>query len=138
MKSIEYEVIITLSPPTAAAITTTTPITTTTTPITTTTTTTTIAASPTTSSTQCNKLRGGKIRPNRLYICRIYMKKISTKSDCRKFVRKLKAMDDNARSDIRFELKQVGHDRQRPMIIAKVNQQAVEMVSHIYSIRIFL
>lgn len=66
------------------------------------------------------------------------MTKTSTKSDCKKFVRKLKAMDNDAKSDLRFVLKQVGHDRGRPMIIAKLNQQAVDMVSHICSIRTYL
>ena len=117
-------------PPTTetATITTTTP-TTTTTAITTTTPT----EVSTSASLQCNKLRGGTIRLHRLNLCRIYMTKTSTKSDCRRFVRKLNAMDNDAKSDIRFELKQVGHDRQRPMITAKLNQQAVDMVSYIYS-----
>ena len=138
MKSIEYEVIFTLPPPVTETTTITTPTPTTAAATTTTTTTaTTITTTPTEVSTpaslQCNKLRGGTIRLHRLNLCRIYMTKTSTKSDCRRFIRKLNAMDNDAKSDIRFELKQVGHDRQRPMITAKLNQQAVDMVSHIYS-----
>ena len=138
VKSIEFEVVFTLSPPTSetSAITTTTPKTTTAIVTTTATATTAIPiteiSTPSSRTLQCNKLRGGKIRSNRLNLCRIYMKKTSTKSDCRRFVRKLKAMDNDVKSDIRFEFKQVGHDRQRPMITAKLNQQAVDMVN-IYS-----
>ena len=123
VKSIEYDVNITIPPPTTHVTTTTPPPTITTAQ----------TASPprTTPSTQCNKLRGGEIRLGRLNLCRIYMSKSSTKFDCRRFVRKLKAMDDNARNDVQFKLKEVGHDRQRPMIIARINQQALDMVSHI-------
>ena len=58
----------------------------------------------------------------------------STKSDCRKFIRMMEAMDNSVKSDVRFEVKQVGHDRQRPMIIAKLNIEAIDKVNYIYCI----
>ena len=133
--SIEKDALVAISPPsnpetstpsTAAPITTVT---------TTTTTTTTTGSTPsevsTTSTIRCSKLRGGKIKSQGSKVCRIYMKTTSTQSDCRKFVRKMKAMNKNYNNGIKFVTKEVGHHKQRPMIKARLNLKALDMVNNI-------
>ena len=43
-------------------------------------------------------------------------------------------MDNSVKNNVRFEVKQVGHDGQRPMIIAKLNSEALAKVNYIYLI----
>lgn len=118
---------------TTAVTTTTTSAITTLVPTTAATTSTTTSTTSTTTSTkapasQCNKLRGGKIKPEGFNDCRIYMKKSSTKGDCRRFVRKMKAMNNDSKNNMQFVVKNVGHHKERSMILAELNRPALDKV----------
>lgn len=140
VKLIEMDITVNPLPsqPESSTPTTTTTTATTTTTTMTTTTPSTITTAPTTTETlHCSKLRGGEIKPQGLNLCRIYLKRSKTKHDCKKLVRKLKAMDNDPASDIQVEIKEVRHHSDRPMIIAKLNLKALDTVrSNIYGMHI--
>ena len=126
VKSIENDKEVSINPkPETTTEPTTKPVTTTGTS----TTATPSTATEVTATPQCSKIRGGEIKPRGSSLCRIYMTKDNTKADCRRFVRKMTAMDTDSQNNIQFVLREVSHHRQRPVIIAMLNLPAVDMVS---------
>ena len=116
------------SMPTTSTTTPTTVTTTNTTTTTTPTTATTVTEPSTTSTLKCSKLRGREVNLQELNHCRIYLKKDRSKADCRRFVMQMRAMDSDPGSDIQFEDSHVSHHKERPMIEAKLNAKAIDMV----------
>ena len=82
----------------------------------------------TNSSTKCNKLRG-TVPESGVSLCRIYMTKSNSKADCSQFIDHMKAMNDDPNSAVQFTVTSISHHKQRPMIKAKLNADAVNKVS---------
>lgn len=77
---------------------------------------------------KCNKLRG-TLPESGVRFCKIYMTKSNNQQDCSQFIEHMKAMNEDPDNTIQFTVTSVSHHKQRPMIIAKLNLDAINTVS---------
>ena len=77
---------------------------------------------------KCNKLRGA-LPESGVSLCKIYMTKSNNQQDCSQFIERMKAMSEDPDNTIQFTVAGVYHHKQRPMIKAKLNLDAINTVS---------
>lgn len=88
-------------------------------------------------STKCSKLRG-TVPESGVSLCRIYMTKSNNKEDCSQFIDNMKAMNDDPNSAVQFTVTSVSHHKERPMIKAKLNADAVNTVSALLDMHVYV
>ena len=77
---------------------------------------------------KCNKLKG-TLPESGVSLCKIYMKKSNNQQDCSQFIKHMKEMNEDPSNAIKFTVTSVSHHKQRPMIKAKLNLDAINTVS---------
>jgi len=77
---------------------------------------------------KCEKLKG-TLPKSGVSLCRIYMKKSNTKKDCDQFITHMEAKNKDPNNAVQFAVTSVSHHKQRPMIKAKLNMDAINMVN---------
>lgn len=77
---------------------------------------------------ECKKLRGS-LPKSGSSLCRIYMTKTNSKEDCSQFISRMEAMNKDPDNTIQFAVTSVSHHKERPMIKAVLNKDAIDMVS---------
>lgn len=80
---------------------------------------------------ECNKLRG-TLPKSGVSSCKIYMTKSNNKQDCDQFVNNMKTMNEDPNSAVQFTLTSVSRHKQRPMIKAMLNADAINTVSTLF------
>lgn len=81
---------------------------------------------------KCNKFRG-TLPKSGVSLCRIYMTMSNNKEDCSQFIKRMKEKNEDPNSAVQFTVTNVSHHKQRPMIKAKLNADAINIVSTLFS-----
>lgn len=80
---------------------------------------------------ECNKLRG-TLPKSGVSSCKIYMTKSNNKQDCDQFINNMKTMNEDPNNAVQFTLTSVSRHKQRPMIKAMLNADAINTVSTLF------
>ena len=79
----------------------------------------------------CNKLRG-TVPESGVSLCRIYMTESTNKADCSQFIDHMKEMNDDPNNAVEFTVRSTSYHKQRHMIKAKLNADAINTVSALF------